>query len=135
MRGMRTAVVALLAISLTACGCGGNEEATAAARALSQERLAKLHADLARLRTPDDLPSGQWHAMKDIPAEFSDLHPRELLFDGRSARVHLSGCVDDKVMLVATGLDGNGRRLIRPLPAEVDRGAIVLWTAPPGGER
>lgn len=132
MQGIRTAIVSLLAIGLAACGCGGNEEAIATARQLPQERLARLHADLASLKTPDDVPAGVWHVVRDIPAEFSDLHPRELLLDGRSARVHLSGCVDDKVMLVATGLDGRGQRLIRLLPGEDDGGAIVLWAAAPG---
>lgn len=127
MRDMRTAVVALLAMVLAACGCGGNEEAIATARALSQERLAKLHADLARLKTPDDVQPGVWHTVKDIPADFSDLHPRALLIDGRSAHVYLSGCVDDKVMLVATGVDGSGPQRVRLLPGEDEVGAIVLW--------
>ena len=135
MQGARTAVAALLAMVLAACGCGGNEEAVATALQLPRERLVKLHADLARLETPGDVPPGVWHTLKDIPAEFSDLHPRELLVDGRSARVYLSGCVDDKVMLVATGLDGSGQRLIRLLPGEGDGGAIVLWAAPPGVEQ
>ncbi|CAN7564366.1 hypothetical protein LJR143_003946 [Pseudoxanthomonas sp. LjRoot143] len=119
---------------LVACGCGDNEKAVASARALTQARLTKLHADLARLETPADLPPGQWHAVKDIPVEFSDLHPRELLVDGRSARIYLSGCVDDKIMLVATGMDGSESRRIRLLPREDAGAAIVLWTDPRGTE-
>lgn len=130
MHAARTTIVVVLAMVLVACGCRGNEEAIVTARALSHERLASLHADLARLQVPDDVPTGHWYTVKDIPAEFSDLHPRELLVDGRSARVYLSGCVDDKVMLVATGMDGNGPRLVRLLPGEDEGGAIVLWAAP-----
>ena len=123
---LRGAILALTAL-LAACGpCGSNEDAIASARSLSQPRLAQLFRDLQAL----DIASGQHRAHLDadtgIPDAFRDLAPQSIVIDGHTARVHLSGCADDKVLLVATGLDKRGREEIMLLPGEA-KDALVIW--------
>ncbi len=61
-----------------------------------------------------------------IPDAFRDLAAQSIVIDGHIARVHLSGCADDKVLLIATGLDKRGREQIVLLPGEA-KDARVLW--------
>lgn len=101
MRFIRSLLIALTAL-LAGCGaCGSNEEAIASARSLSQPRLAQL---------------------------FRDLAPQSIAIDGHIARVHLSGCADDKALLIATGLDRRGREEITLRPGEA-KDALMLWRA------
>lgn len=126
MRFRHPLLVALTAV-LAACGfCGSNEEAIASARDLSQPRLARFFRDLRAI----DAASGQHRVHLDagtgVPDAFRDLAPQSIAIDGHTARVHLSGCADDKVLLIATGLDGRGREQITLLPGEA-KDAHVLW--------
>ncbi len=122
----RATIFALTAL-LAACGsCGSNADAIASARSLSQPRLAQLFRDLQAL----DIASGQRRVYLDattgVPDVFHDLAPQSIAVDGHTARVHLSGCVDDKVMLIATGLDKRGRAEITLLPGEA-KDALIMW--------
>ena len=123
---LRVAILALTALLAACSSCGSNEDAIASARSLSQPRLAQLFRDLQAL----DIASGQHRAHLDadtgIPDAFRDLAPQSIVIDGHTARVHLSGCADDKVLLVATGLDKRGREEIMLLPGEA-KDALVIW--------
>ena len=75
-----------------------------------------------------DAHQGRIHidARSGIPDVFKDLDPQYISSDGQRARLHLSGCGDDKVLLVVEGLgDGEGKK-ITLLPGEAAR-AILLW--------
>lgn len=61
-----------------------------------------------------------------IPDAFRDLAPQSIAIDGHIARVHLSGCADDKALLIATGLDKRGREEITLRPGEA-KDALMLW--------
>lgn len=123
---LRGAVLALTAPLAACSSCGSNEDAIASARSLSQPTLAQLFRDLQAL----DTASGQHRAHLDagtgIPDVFRDLAPQSIAIDGHTARVHLSGCADDKVLLIATGLDKRGREQIVLLPGEA-KDARVIW--------
>lgn len=123
---LRGAVLALTALLAACSSCGSNEDAIASARSLSQPTLAQLFRDLQAL----DTASGQHRAHLDagtgIPDVFRDLAPQSIAIDGHTARVHLSGCADDKVLLIATGLDKRGREQIVLLPGEA-KDARVIW--------
>lgn len=123
---LRGAMLELTALLAACSSCGSNEDAIASARSLSQSRLAQLFRDLQAL----DIASGQHRAHLDadtgIPDAFRDLAPQSIMIDGHTARVHLSGCADDKVLLIATGLDKRGRKQIALLPGEA-KDACVLW--------
>lgn len=126
MRFRHSILVALTAL-LAACGtCGSNEEAIASARSLPQPRLAQLFRDLQSLDTASGQHRVHFDAGTGIPDAFHDLAPQSIAIDGHVALVHLSGCVDDKVVLIATGLDKRGREEIMLLPGEAND-AFVLW--------
>lgn len=124
---MRSSTLIALTALLAACGaCGSNEDAIASARGLSQPRLAQLFRDLQSL----DAVSGRHRVHLDagtgIPDAFHDLAPKSIVIDGQIARVHLSGCADDKVLLVAKGLGMSGDKQIALLPGEA-HDAQMLW--------
>lgn len=126
MRLMNPMLVALTAL-LAACGsCGSNEDAIASARSLSQPRLAQLFRDLQALDTASARHRVHLDAGSGIPGAFRDLAPQSIVIDGHTARIHLSGCADDKVLLIAKGLDKRGRKQIALLPGEA-KDALVLW--------
>lgn len=123
MNWMLVAMTALLA----ACGsCGSNAEAIASARNLSQPRLARLFRDLQALDTHSRQGRMHLDARTGIPDAFRDLNPQSIAIDGHTARVHLSGCADDKVLLIARGLDKRGREEIALLPGEA-KNILILW--------
>ncbi len=126
MRFRHSILVALTALLAACNSCGSNEDVIASARDLSQPRLAQLFCDLQAL----DTASGQHRVHLDagtgIPEAFRDLAPRSIVIDGHTARVHLSGCADDKVLLIAKGLDKRGRKQIALLPGEA-KDALILW--------
>ena len=123
----RQLMIFALSALLAACGsCGSNEDAIASARGLSQSRLAQLFRDLQALDTASGPHRVHLDASSGIPDAFRDLAPQSIAIDGHIARVHLSGCADDKVLLIAKGLDKRGREEIMLLPGEA-KDALVLW--------
>ena len=115
-----------LSALLAACGqCGSNGDAIAFASGLSQQRLAQLFRDTQAI----DL-AGQLEIYIDtrsnVPDAFKDLKPLYIARDGRRARIHLSGCVDDKVFLFVDGIGNNGRKEITLQPGEA-KDSIALW--------
>ncbi len=123
---LRGAILALSAL-LAACGsCGSNEDAIVSARSLSQPRLAQLFRDLQALDTAFGQHRAHLDAGTGIPDAFRDLAAQSIVIDGHIARVHLSGCADDKVLLIAKSLDKRGREEIMLLPGEA-KDARVLW--------
>ncbi len=128
MQSRSLAIVALTAL-LAACGsCGSNEDAIALSRGLSQPMLAKLFIDLQALSTAAGQDRVHIDARTRMPDAFSDLDPQSIVIDGHTARMHLSGCADDKVLLVVKGIGNSGRKEIALLPGEA-KGAVVLWTS------
>ena len=120
-------IVVALAALLGACGsCGSNEEAVALARGLSQERLAQLFLDVQALRPNAGQVDIYIDTRSDSPIAFKDLQPQSIISDGYRARVHLSGCGDDKVYLMIRGIDGAGRKEITLLPGET-KDPVLLW--------
>jgi hypothetical protein len=116
-----------LAAFLSACGpCGSNDDAVSLARGLSQQRLADLFQDIQSLNP--DAGQGQLYidTRTNVHDAFKDLDPQSITTDGYMARVHLSGCVDDKVLLIVKGLDERGGKEITLLPGEA-RDPVVLW--------
>ncbi len=112
----------------SACGpCGSNEEAIALARGLSQERLARLHRDVEALGLGS--PAMVFLKAEDVPPAFDDLHPVSIVLDGHAARIHLAGCIDDKVLLLVRGPNREGRREITLLPGET-KDSVALWRSP-----
>lgn len=126
MRFMPSIVIALTALLAACSACGDNEDAITSARGLSQPRLARFFRDLQSL----DAASGQHRLHLDagtgIPDAFHDLAPQSITIDGHIARVHLSGCADDKVILIAKGLDNSRDKEIMLLAGETE-GAQMLW--------
>ncbi len=126
MRFRRSLLIALAAL-LAACGaCGSNAEAIASARSLSPPRLAQLFRDLQALDTASGRHRLHFDADTGVPDAFRDLAPQSIAIDGHIARVHLSGCADAKVLLIATGLDKRSRKEITLRPGEA-KDALMLW--------
>lgn len=116
-----------LAVLLTACSpCGSNDDAVALARNMSPERLAQLFRDVESLSPLSG--QGQIHldTRTGIPDAFKDLDPQSITRDEDMARVHLSGCADDKVLLHVKGIGNNGRKEISLLPGEANQ-PVLLW--------
>lgn len=126
LRFMPSIVIALTVLLAACSACGDNEDAITSARGLSQARLAHVFRDLQSL----DAASGQHRLHLDagtgIPDAFHDLAPQSITIDGHIARVHLSGCADDKVILIAKGLDNSRDKEITLLAGETE-GAQMLW--------
>ena len=125
---LRLLILLLACLTLIGCGgCGSNSDSIALAKSLSQPRLAQLYQDAAAL---DLAHSGSARLFKDgksgIPADFKDLNPKSVITDGLTARIHMAGCVDDKVMLFVNGLDGKGSKEITLVPGEA-QDAVILW--------
>lgn len=110
-----------LALSACALACGSNSEAIARARALPPARLAQLANDLAAL--PDSFDAGH----DRIPAAFGDLRPVRVQARGGGKLVHLSGCFDDRVLLVLQTASGRQRQL--HLHDGNSHKVEVLWAA------
>ena len=115
----RTVMLFILALSLSSC-CS-NDAAVAMAYSLSQERLAKLALDIDTLEQKNYFTSS-----KNIPSEFQDINPTGIRFFGKAVIIHLSGCFDDKALLIVDGVRGNGRKTIELLPGERQE-PVLLW--------
>jgi hypothetical protein len=97
-------------------------------RSLSQERLAKLHADMERFsKIEDDHPWGYRASEGDImPVEFADLdvakvHPKE-------ANIMVSGCFDNFLYMSFEGIDDlSAPRIILKYSGEHESQSEVLW--------
>lgn len=126
MRSRRSILVAMTALLAACDSCGSNADAIASARSLSQPRFAQLFRDLQSLGTASGQHRVHFDASTGIPDAFRDLAPHSIAIDGHTARVHLSGCADDKVLLIAKGLDKHGREEITLLPGEA-KNSRVLW--------
>ena len=123
---LRILTIVVVASLLAACGsCGSNEEAVALARSLSQQRLAKLFSDVQALDLAGQ-PQLYIDTRTNTPSAFADLQVQSIASDGHTARLHLSGCVDDKVLLVIKGLGSSGRKQVSLLPGEA-KSSVVLW--------
>ncbi len=125
----RNPILIALTALLTACGsCGSNDDAVALARSLSQARLAQLFREVQSLRPAADLGRTHIDIRAGMPDTFKYLDPQSITItiDARTARVHLSGCADDKVLLVVKGIGNNDRKKIVLLPGE-SKDASVLW--------
>lgn len=98
-------------------GCGGNAEAASLLRALPEEQLASLYGDIQALRGGETnaIPSAMTFPPDVAPKELAALNPKSLQISGGTARIHISGCHDDKVYLFLHGL-GSAQ----------DKGTIVL---------
>jgi hypothetical protein len=123
---MRYRALAICSLALAVAGCcGSHEESVALARGLSQERLAKLAADVEALGV-----NGRFDE-SEIPAQFLDLQPRSVRRRGSSVFFHLSGCADDKVYLVVRPGDEAHKGEVALLPGEAKE-RLVLWQAAAG---
>ncbi|MDR6841509.1 hypothetical protein [Pseudoxanthomonas sacheonensis] len=125
---LRLLILLIACSTLTGCGgCGSNADSIALAKSLSQPRLAQLYQDAVAL---DLTHSGNARLFKDgksgIPPNFNDLEPQSVVSDGLTARIHMAGCVDDKVMLFVNGLDGKSGKEITLVPGEA-QDSVILW--------
>lgn len=96
------------------------------ARSMSQPGLAQLFRDMQTLNPPAGQGPIFLDARSGIPDAFKDLDPQSITSDGVTARVHLSGCADDKVLLIVKGIDNSGRKKITLLPGEA-KDPVLLW--------
>jgi len=119
-------IIALCALLAACDSCGSNEDAVVLARSLSQPRLAQLFRDVETLSPAAGQDRIRMDIRSGIPDVFKDINPQSIVIDGHTARMHLSGCADDKVLLVVKGIGNNGRKQIALLPGEV-KGAVLLW--------
>jgi hypothetical protein len=126
MKDIANLVPLLCALLLTACGCGGNEHALALAQSLSAPRLDRLANDLNTLRDAHPNALKVFDERTGIPKEFADLRPLAVVVDPVMTRVHLSGCVDDKVQILLRDLEGRHQELV--LLKGEEQGQAVLWS-------
>ncbi len=117
-----TAIPFLLLLS--ACSiCGDNDAAIAKARSLSLERLQRLAADLSAFYKEKDQQI--FDSRSGIPPQFTDLHPVAVMVGSSRTGVHLSGCADDKVLIILKTQAG-GRQELVLLPGEA-KDQVLLW--------
>ena len=90
------------------------------ARGLSPHRLSQLARNVDALP-----PDASFGSQSSIPEPFEDLRPRSIVARGSAVMVHLSGCFDDKTVLIVDR-GGNGLREIVLIPGEVAQ-PEVLW--------
>lgn len=114
---------------LTGCICSGNQEAIRTMRALPKERLTLLYKYVKSVdaRRNGGDPTWMDFAKQPVPKEIADLHPKSLVVDGDLSRIHLSGCVDDKVHLFFHGLESAEDKKEIILTLGEQNGYEVLW--------
>ena len=117
-----------LALLIASCGCGGNEDAAALVRTLPQNQLEQLFRDVAALdRNRDPSRPAIFSEEKDnIPSSLAFLRPKFVSINGDMTRIHLSGCVDDKVDLMFRGIDGKHPPEVNLSPGE-RKPLEVVW--------
>ena len=109
---------------LSACSiCGNNNAAIATARSLSPERLERLAADLSAFSAEKDRKI--LDSRNGIPPAFSDLRPEAIMVGSSVNGVHLSGCADDKVLIILKTQSGGKQQLVL-LPGEA-KDPVLLW--------
>jgi hypothetical protein len=113
------------ALLLSACMCGGNRETVALVQSLSLPRLEQLHRDLTALQAAYPNTVKTFDRATGIPSAFADLHPEAVVIDPVMTRIHLSGCVDDKVMILLRDFGKEDQELVL-LKGEA-QGEVVLW--------
>ncbi len=99
----RAAFLALVLSTSSCFDCGSNQETVERIEALSPQRIEKLAADMKALAASASAdPNGirSYDEKTGIPPEFSDLKPRGIRVSAPSVSMHLSGCVDDKAMVI-----------------------------------
>ena len=129
MKSIRCLILLLLALLLTACGCGGNEETIQKIRALPKERLGSLYAYMQKAdasRTGPG-PIRMFFPEDPVPQEIADLDPQHLQVWGDQSRIHLSGCVDDKIDLFFSGLSNSSDKKEIVLTLGEWNGTEIVW--------
>ena len=118
-----------LVLLLAGCGCGGNEDAVRAMRALPKERLAALYQYVQSVDSSrkGSGPITMSFPKDPVPKEISDLDPKFLEVWGDMSRMHISGCVDDKIYLFFHGLDSPKSKKQIILTLGEWNGSETLW--------
>ncbi len=131
MKSTRLFLQIAVAFLLASCGCGGNEETIRAMRALPTERFAALY-DYVRSVDASRKDAGGpvifSFPKNPVPAEIADLNPKYFEVYGGMSRIHLSGCVDDKVYLFFPGLDSPGEKQEIVMSLGESKGVQTLWS-------
>lgn len=128
MRGFTPRSLLLLTVIalMSACGvCGSNQEAIGLARGLQQRELEALVVGAKKI-APRDSGRSYYDERSGIPFPFADLKPQSVYASSDEVRIHLSGCVDDKVYILIRGFGGEGDKIVELLPGEA-KGRDVLW--------
>ena len=129
MTKIRALIVLALTLILVGCGCGGNDKAVLAMRALPQERLESLFNYAQNLHKNGDIDPTDFLDFHEspVPRELADLNPKSLRFFGDTVAIHISGCVDDKIYLFVEGAgETEGSKKIVVSLGE-RKGSEVLW--------
>ena len=129
MKIIRCSILLLLTLLLVGCGCGGNDETIQKIRALPKERLASLYAYMQKAdasRTGAG-PISMYFPEDPVPQEIADLDPIHLQVWGDQSRIHLSGCVDDKIDLFFRGLDNSSHKKEIILTLGEWNGTETVW--------
>ena len=119
----------MIALVLAGCGCTGNGATVERMRAIPKERLAGLYEYVqamdAKRQDSDAIVID--FSRHPVPKELLDIAPKSLNVDGDQTRMHLSGCVDDKIYLFFEGLESKGseRRIVLSLGE--GKGAETIW--------
>jgi hypothetical protein len=129
MKAIRLLFFWSISAMLAGCGCAGNEAAIESMRALSKVRLAALYRDVQIMdEARKGLGSITMSFPRDpVPPQIADLKPKSLEVDGDLSRLDISGCMDDKVLLLFEGLESKGRRKKIVLTLGEGKGSEILW--------
>jgi hypothetical protein len=125
-----TVVVSVsILVWLMNAGCGDNEEAVRAMRALPTKRLETLYqyAQSGYETHKNDLPINFDPKDSPAPQELADLNPKGMRYFGDTLGVHVSGCVDDKIYLFVEGLEQGSEHKQIVLTLGEWNGSEVLW--------
>ena len=129
MKIIRFSILLLIALLLVGCGCGGNDETIERIRALPKERLASLYAYMqnADASRTGAGPISMFFPEDPVPQEIADLDPLHLQVWGDQSRIHLSGCVDDKIDLYFGGLSNSSHPKKIVLSLGERNGTETVW--------
>jgi hypothetical protein len=129
MKNIRGLIPLLFALLLTGCGCGDNDETIQKIRALPKERLGSLYSYVQKTdasRTGAG-PIRMFFPEDPVPQEIADLDPQHLQVWGDQSRIHLSGCVDDKIDLFFSGLSNSSGKKEIILTLGERNGTETVW--------
>jgi hypothetical protein len=108
--------------------CDKDSDAANYARSLSDERLAALYSDMARMYKMNDVPYEGYTSFdpKGLPKEFADLKIKKVR--PKQANIMVEGCFDHYMYLHFNGISDDEPKQIVLQYGEHPVGSEVLWS-------